>query len=79
MSNTRRSVCARRRRPARARGFFGQPVPSLDIPINATFAAGTQKVGGGPGPKVTLGHDLPHASGDRVGVDKALDRSTDQP
>jgi hypothetical protein len=32
MPKTRRKVCARRRRPASARGFWGQPVLSLDIP-----------------------------------------------
>ena len=32
MANTRRKVCARRRRPASARGFWGQPALSLDIP-----------------------------------------------
>ena len=29
--SARRNVCARRKWPARARGFFGQPVPSLGI------------------------------------------------
>src|SRR2546430_1073694 len=31
MPSARRNVCARRKWPARARGFFGQPVPSLGI------------------------------------------------
>jgi hypothetical protein len=32
MPKTRRKLCARRRRPAIARGFWGQPVLSLNIP-----------------------------------------------
>src|SRR5438094_1208520 len=32
MPSARRNVCSRRRRPARARGFFGQPVLSLEMP-----------------------------------------------
>src|SRR5436190_18178686 len=32
MPSTRRNVCARRRRPASARGFLGQPVLPLDMP-----------------------------------------------
>jgi hypothetical protein len=33
MPRIRRKVCARRSRPARARGFLGQPVPSRDVPL----------------------------------------------
>jgi hypothetical protein len=33
MPSARRNVCARRRRPASARGFLGQPVLSLGIPL----------------------------------------------
>jgi hypothetical protein len=32
MPSARREVCARRKRPATARGFWGQPVRSLPIP-----------------------------------------------
>ena len=33
-----------------------------------------QKIGGAPRPRGALAHELPHASGDRVRVDDALDR-----
>ena len=42
MPSMRRNVCARRSRPARAPGFFGQPVRSLAV--TAEIGAGPQKV-----------------------------------
>src|SRR5437773_7250589 len=68
MPRTRRNVCARRRRPASALGFLGQPVLSLEMPPPLRSAPAPQKVGGAPRPRAALGHDLPHASSDRVGV-----------
>jgi hypothetical protein len=50
-------------------GIFGPVGPIPQYPIRLMFDASTQKLGGGPGPRAALGHDLPHASGDRVGID----------
>jgi hypothetical protein len=50
-------------------GIFGPAGSVTRYPISAAFGASTQKIGGGPGPRPALRHDLPHASGDWVGMD----------
>src|SRR5262245_60029061 len=53
-------------------GIFG---PAGRARNAVAIGAGTQKVGGTARPRAALGHDLTHASGDRVGIDHALDRA----
>ena len=56
--SARRNVCARRKWPARARGFFW---PTSAVPrdtITAAFNAGPQKIGA-TRPGATLAHELP--------------------
>ena len=71
--SARRNVCARRKWPARARGVFGQPVPSLGIRslLRSTL---TRRRSAALPVQGALAHELTHASGDRIGVDDALDR-----
>src|SRR5207247_1472575 len=56
-------------------GAFG-PAAVFASTISAAIGTGPQKVGGASPPRAALGHDLTHASGDRVGIDDALDRSS---
>ena len=42
--------------------------------LTGAFNADPQKIGGATCPRATLAHELPHASGERVRVDDALDR-----
>jgi hypothetical protein len=61
-------------RPAKARAFWAAGT----IPRNAVSVAngaGMQQVVGGRSRGAPPGHDIPHASGDRVGIDSALNRS----
>ena len=50
MPNARRNVCARRSRPASARGLLGQPVRLSERPSLAATGADPQQVDGGPRP-----------------------------
>ena len=52
--------------------IFGPAGPVTCLP--RAFNADPQKIGGAADPRAALAHELPHASGDRVGVDHALDR-----
>ena len=70
--SARRNVCARRKWPARARGFLGQPVPPLGIRSLLRSRLTCKKSVALP--VQALAHELAHASGDRVRVDNALDR-----
>src|SRR5690242_16931865 len=40
--------------------------------LRAAFDGDSQKIRGGPRPRVLLAHELPHARGDLVGVDHTL-------
>jgi hypothetical protein len=71
MPSARRNVCSRRKRPASAQVFLGQPVTVPRSDATAPTSAGTQKVGAATCPGGALGHDFPHASGDRVGIIEA--------
>src|SRR5215467_1027441 len=42
--------------------------------LASTHEADLQKIGGAARPRAALAHELPHAGGDRVRVDDALDR-----
>jgi hypothetical protein len=46
---------------------FGPTGSVPQYPITGAFGASTPKVIGGPGPGAAFGHDIPHASGDRIG------------
>ena len=55
-------------------GIFGPAGARPRNPVIVATGAGPQKVGGAACPRTALSHNLPHASGDRVGVDNAVDR-----
>jgi hypothetical protein len=73
MPSARKEVCARRSRPASARGFWAsrdgaaQFRPCCDRRRPAA-------VGGTACPRAAHGHQLAHAGGHRVGVDGVFDR-----
>jgi hypothetical protein len=73
MPSARRNVCARRKRPASARGFLGQPALSRES--SQLLAAPTRKRSAAAYPRTAVGHDFPHTSGDRVAIDNVLNRS----
>src|ERR1700730_8832714 len=52
--------------------IFGPAGPVTCLP--RAFNADPQKIGSAADPRAALAHELPHASGDRVRVDHALDR-----
>ena len=54
-------------------GIFG-PADAAAC-LTGAFSAGLQKIGSATRPRAALAHEVPHASGDRVRVDNALDRS----
>jgi hypothetical protein len=54
-------------------GIFG--LAGAVASLTGAFNADPQKIGGATRPGAALAHELPHASGDRVRVDDALDRS----
>ena len=64
-----------RLRPAQSAGerarAFGPAVPGNAV--TAATGARTQEIGGATCPRAALGHDLPHAGGDRVGIDGIVD------
>jgi hypothetical protein len=73
--SARSEVCARRSRPASARGLFGQPHrgPSSHS-IAANIYADLQKVGCASRRVRSVCHELAHMGRYRVGVDDVLDR-----
>src|SRR5438034_3063890 len=69
MPSVRRNVCARRSRPASARGLFAHPGP-----LGALSAHKRNRSDAAPGPHGLVDHDCTHASGNGIGFDDALDR-----
>src|SRR5947209_16962545 len=55
-------------------GIFGPASALTQKVVSAAVGVGPPKLGGTARPRAAHGHDLPHASSDRVGIDHPLDR-----
>jgi len=74
MPTARSEVCARRSRPASARGLRGQSGPPDRDLITLERVSHAQEVRGGSVPLVAACHNFPHAGRNGIGLDDAFHR-----